>query len=166
MAKITLKGNTINTIGNLPEIGSQAPNFNITGTDLSDIKLDDFKGKRVLLNIFPSLDTPTCATSVRRFNQEASNLDNTTVLCVSMDLPFAHNRFCVAEGLDNVLSASDYKNRSFSEDYGVRIMDGPLTGLLSRAVVIIDEAGKVVYTEQVPETGQEPDYDAAIAVLK
>ena len=166
MAKVTLKGNAINTVGNLPEIGSQAPDFSLTGTDLSDITLGDFKGKRVLLNIFPSLDTPTCAMSVRRFNQEVSNLDNTTVLCVSMDLPFAHNRFCVAEGLEEVLSASEYKNRDFGATYGVRIADGPLSGLFSRAVVIIDEAGKVIYTEQVPEIGQEPDYDNALNALR
>jgi thiol peroxidase len=166
MAKITLKGNPINTVGTLPEIGAQAPEFTLTGTDLSDVKLDNYKGKKVVLNIFPSLDTPTCAASVRRFNQEAANLANTDVICVSMDLPFAHNRFCVAEGIENVTSASEFRNRDFGDDYGVRIIDGPLAGLFSRSVVVIDENGKVIYTEQVPETGQEPDYESALAALQ
>ena len=166
MAQITLKGNPINTIGELPKTGSQAPDFKLTKTDLSDISLKDYAGKRIVLNIFPSLDTDVCANSVRRFNSEAGKLDNTVVLDVSKDLPFAHNRFCAAEGLENVVSTTELRNDVFGNDYGVRIVDGPLTGLLSRAVVIIDENGKVVYTEQVPEIAQEPDYEAALNSLK
>ena len=166
MAQITLKENPINTAGNLPEIGSQAPDFFLTKTDLSDITLQNFSGKKVVLNIFPSLDTPVCAASVRRFNQSAAGLENTVVLCVSMDLPFAHKRFCVAEGIENVVSASEMRGRKFGEDYGVRIIDGPLAGIFSRAIVALDEAGKVIYTEQVPEITIEPDYDAVLSALK
>ncbi len=165
MTQITLKDNPINTIGSLPAVGSQAPDFLLTKTDLSDITSEDLRGKRVILNIFPSIDTDVCAASVRFFNAKANTLDNTTVLCVSDDLPFAQKRFCGAEGLTNVISASEMRNRDFGDNYGVRIIDGPLAGVLSRAVVILDESGKVIYTEQVPEITQEPDYDAALAVL-
>ncbi|MBN2423464.1 MAG: thiol peroxidase [Calditrichaceae bacterium] len=166
MAEITLKGNKIYTIGNLPEVGSKAPDFVLTKTDLSDFSLKDLRGKRVVLNIFPSLDTSVCAMSVRRFNDEAQKLENTVVVCASMDLPYAHKRFCATEGLENVLSASELRDKNFGNLYGVRIVDGPMAGLLSRAVVILDEQGKVVYTEQVPEIGQEPDYQKAINALK
>lgn len=166
MASITLKGNAINTCGNLPAIGSAAPDFTLTKTDLSDVSLKDYAGKKVVLNIFPSLDTPVCANSVRRFNQEVSNLGGAAVLCVSVDLPFALGRFCGAEGIEDVDAVSELRARKFGEDYGVRIVDGPLAGVLSRAVVVLDEGGKVVYTQQVPEIVEEPDYDAAIAALK
>jgi thiol peroxidase len=165
MAQITLKGNPIHTAGSLPAVGQAAPDFKLTKTDLSDISLGDFRGKRVVLNIFPSIDTPVCAASVRKFNAEASGLSNAVVLCVSRDLPFAHKRFCAAEGLESVVSASELRNSSFSDAYQVRITDGPLASLLSRAIVIIDATGKVVYTEQVPEIAQEPDYAKALAAL-
>lgn len=165
MAKITLKGNAVNTIGNLPEIGTMAPEFTLVKNDLSEGKLSDYKGQKVILNIFPSLDTGTCAASVRRFNQEASNLDNTKVLCISKDLPFAQARFCGAEGLENVHNMSDFRTGKFGRDYGVEIIDGPLAGLESRAVVVVDEEGKVVYTQQVSEIVDEPDYDKALAAL-
>ena len=165
MAQITLKGNTINTIGNLPEVGTMAPYFTLVKNDLSEGSLADYKGKKVILNIFPSLDTGTCAASVRRFNQEASQLDNTVVLCISKDLPFAQARFCGAEGLEDVHNMSDFRTGQFGKDYGVEIADGPLAGLESRAVVVVDEEGKVIYTEQVPEIVDEPDYDKAFAAL-
>jgi thiol peroxidase len=149
----------------LPAIGSVAPDFTLTKSDLSEASLSDYKGKRVVLNIFPSLDTGICAASVRRFNKEVQDLDNTVVICASMDLPFAHSRFCVAEGLENVISASGFRNPSFGQDYGVTLVDSPMKGLMSRAVVVIDEEGKVIYTEQVPEIVQEPDYEKVIAVL-
>jgi thiol peroxidase len=142
-----------------------APGFKVTKGDLSDVSIHDLKGKRVVLNIFPSIDTPVCATSVRRFNQEAAKLQNTVVLCVSKDLPFAQKRFCVAEGLENVVTASEYKNSSFSDAYKVKILDGPLAGLFSRAIVVVDSDGKVTYTEQVPEIAQEPNYQKALAAL-
>lgn len=166
MADIKLKGNTIHTSGNLPEVGVKAPEFKGVKTDLSETGLADFAGKRVVLNIFPSLDTDVCAASVRRFNAEAEKLNNTVVLCISMDLPFAHKRFCTTEALNNVVSASDFRYGDFGKTYGVKISDGPLAGLLSRAVVIVDESGNVVYREQVPEIVQEPDYPAALAALK
>jgi thioredoxin-dependent peroxiredoxin len=166
MAKITLAGNTINTIGDLPKTGSIAPDFILTKTDLSDASLKNYKGKRLVLNIFPSLDTDVCASSVRRFNTYANKVKNTLVLCISMDLPFAHKRFCTAEGLNNVISLSELRNRSFGETYGVRITDSPMAGLFSRAIVILDETGKVIYTEQVPEITIEPNYDAAMNALK
>ncbi|MBF0110663.1 MAG: thiol peroxidase [Magnetococcales bacterium] len=165
MASITLKGNPIHTCGNLPAIGVPAPDFCLTKTDLSDVSLKDFAGKKVVLNIFPSIDTPVCAASVRRFNEAASKLANTVVLCVSLDLPFAHSRFCGAEGLERVISVTELRARGFGEVFGVRVVDGPLAGLFSRAIVIIDEKGKVTYTEQVPEITQEPDYAKALAVL-
>lgn len=166
MGHITLRGNPIDTSGDLPARGSPAPAFTLVKTDLTEVSLRDMEGKRVVLNIFPSLDTPTCAMSVRTFNQEASSLRNTVVLCVSADLPFAMSRFCGAEGLSNVIAASVFRAPEFGRDYGVLITTGPLAGLLSRAVVVIDEAGKVVYTEQVPEIADEPDYAAALAALK
>ena len=166
MAEITLRGNVIHTCGTLPAVGSQAPDFVLTRTDLADVSLKDFSGKKIVLNIFPSIDTPVCAAAVRKFNAEAGTLGNVVVLCVSIDLPFALQRFCGAEGLDKVIPASELRRRKFGEDYGVRIVDGPLAGLFSRAVVIIDGQGKVIYTEQVPEIGQEPDYAAALKALK
>lgn len=165
MAEITLKGNKIHTYGTLPEVGSKAPDFALTKTDLADVSLKDFAGKKIVLNIFPSIDTGVCAASVRKFNEEVQKLDNTVVLCASIDLPFAHSRFCGAEGLESVISVSELRKRQFGEDYGVRIVDGPLAGLFSRAVVVIDEKGVVTYTEQVPEIAQEPDYAAALKAL-
>lgn len=166
MTTITLKGNTINTIGNLPAVGSQAPEFTLTKTDLTETTLKDYAGKRVLLNIFPSLDTPTCATSVRHFNAAVNKLPNTTVLCVSADLPFAQKRFCGAENLANVIPVSSFRHTDFGKTFGVVIQDGPLAGLLSRAIVILDETGKVMYTQQVKEIVDEPDYTAAEQALK
>lgn len=166
MSQITFKGNPIHTAAELPEIGSNAPDFTVVKTDLSSISMNEFKGKKVVLNIFPSIDTPVCAASVRRFNAEAAKLTNTTVLCISRDLPFAQTRFCAAEGINNVIAGSEYRDSSFSDAYGVKIVDGPLAGLFSRAIVIIDEQGTVVYTQQVPEIGQEPDYDKALAAIQ
>jgi thiol peroxidase len=165
MALITLKGNPINTIGDLPSVGSDAPSFAAVKTDLAECTLAELAGKKVVLNIFPSIDTGVCAASTHRFNKEAGSLENTIVVCVSADLPFALGRFCGAEGLENVVPVSTFRNPEFGTDYGVQIIDGPLAGLLSRAVVVIDEAGKVVYAEQVPEIAQEPNYEAALAVL-
>ncbi len=165
MAQIKFKGNPIHTSGSLPKVGAQAPDFILIKSDLSSVSLSEFKGKNVVLNIFPSIDTPVCAASVRRFNEEASRLKNTAVVCISRDLPFAQSRFCAAEGLKNVITASEYKDSRFSEGYGLRITDGPLAGLHSRAIVVVDPAGKVVYTEQVPEIAQEPDYAKALAAL-
>lgn len=164
MATITLQGNPIETIGNLPAVGSDAPAFTLVKTDLSEAGLGDFAGKTVILNIFPSIDTGVCAASTRRFNEVASSNDGVAVLCVSADLPFAHSRFCGAEGLENVVSLSTFRNADFGKDYGVTITTGPLAGLMSRAVVVIKD-GKVAYTEQVPEIVQEPNYDAALAAL-
>lgn len=166
MATVTLKGNAINTAGELPGVNQKAPDFSLVKSDLSSASLQDFKGKKVVLNIFPSVDTGTCAASVRKFNREASALENTAVLCVSRDLPFAQARFCGAEGLDNVITLSDFRERNFGKDYGVEFVDGPLSGLLSRSVVVIDEDGKVVHAQQVAETVDEPDYDAALTALK
>lgn len=165
MANITLKGNTFNTTGELPSVGSTAKDFNLVASDLSVKSLADFKGKNLVLNIFPSLDTGTCAASVRRFNQEAGSLNNTNVLCISKDLPFAQTRFCGAEGLENVITLSDFRS-DFSKQYGLEIANGPLAGLCSRAVVIIDEEGKVIYNQQVPEIVDEPNYDEALSILK
>lgn len=166
MADITLKGNPIHTKGNLPSVGSKAPDFKLTNSELSEKSLSDYKGKKVVLNIFPSVDTGTCAASVRRFNQEASGLDNTVVLCISRDLPFAQNRFCAAEGLTNVETLSEFRDGNFSDAYQLKITDGPLAGLMSRAVVVVNEDGNVIYTEQVPEIVDEPDYDQALASLR
>lgn len=165
MARITLKGTPINTCDSLPAVGSKAPDFKLTKTDLSDVSLANFAGKTVVLNIFPSIDTPVCAASVRYFNQEVAKRKDTVVLCVSMDLPFAHQRFCGAEGLEDVISVSEMRAKAFGEFYGVRITDGPLAGLLSRAVVIIDGTGKITYTQQVPEIVEEPDYDKVLKAL-
>jgi thiol peroxidase len=166
MAQITLHGNKINTNGMLPAVGSKAPDFKLVKTDLSETSLKDYKGKRVVLNIFPSLDTSVCATSVRKFNAEVSKIANTVVLCVSKDLPFAHSRFCTTEGLKDVVPVSEFRDNAFSDAYKVRIIDGPLAGLHSRAVVVINEDGNIAYTEQVPEIAQEPDYDSAVKSLK
>ena len=166
MAKITLKGNAIETVGTLPAKASAAPNFTLVKTDLSEVTLADYKGKKIVLNIFPSIDTPVCAASVRQFNKTAGELTNTVVLCISADLPFAHTRFCETDGLKNVESLSVFRSNAFGKDYGVTITTGPIAGLLSRAIVIIDADGKVIYTEQVPEIAQEPNYDAALAALK
>ncbi len=164
MAKITLKGNPVETVGDLPKIGSKAPNFTLVKSDLSEVSLADYAGRTVILNIFPSIDTPTCAMSVRKFNKEAAEQENLSVLCVSADLPFAAGRFCGAEGIENVATGSSFRS-SFGQDYGVTIKSGPLAGLLSRAVVVIDPQGEIAYTEQVQETADEPDYDSALAAL-
>ncbi len=158
MANITLGGNPIETSGSLPAIGSQAIDFELVKNDLSAAKLSDFLGKKIIMNIFPSIDTGTCATSVRQFNAMANQMENTVVLCISRDLPFAQKRFCGAEGLDNVVTLSDFKNGKFGDDYGLIITSGPLAGLHSRAVVVIDEHGKISYTEQVSEIANEPSY--------
>jgi len=163
MAQITLKGNPINTVGELPAVGSTAPAFSLTGTDLGTVGSDQFSGKPLLLNIFPSVDTPVCATSVRTFNERAA-AGGVAVLNVSNDLPFAQKRFCGAEGIENVTTGSGFRD-SFGADYGITIADGPMAGLLGRAIVVIDADGKVAYTELVPEIAQEPDYDAALAAL-
>ena len=165
MATVTLKGGAIHTSGNLPAKGTKAPEFALTANDLSIKKLSDFAGSKLVLNIFPSVDTGTCATSVREFNREASELDNTKVLCVSRDLPFANARFCGAEGLNNVVSLSDFKTGDFGKAYGLDFIDGPLEGLHSRSVVVLDEKGTVLYTEQVAETTEEPNYKAALEAL-
>ena len=165
MANITLKGTPFETVGTLPAKGTEAPFFCLVKTDLSEAGPADFAGKRLVLNIFPSLDTPVCASSVRRFNQDASSLDNTVVLCISADLPFAHKRFCETEGLKNVVSLSVFRSPEFGHEYGVTIANGPLKGLLSRAIVIIDADGIVRYTQQVTEIVEEPDYSAALKVL-
>ncbi|MBC7953769.1 MAG: thiol peroxidase [Rhodospirillaceae bacterium] len=166
MATVTLKGNPINTAGNLPSAGSAAPDFTLVKTDLSAVSLKDFIGKTVVLSIFPSVDTPTCAMSVRRFNAELDKLGDVAVLCASADLPFAHKRFCGAEGLDRVLSVSDLRDKDFGKRYGVTIIDGPLAGLLARAVVVIGADGKVKHSQLVSEVADEPDYDAAINAAK
>jgi thiol peroxidase len=166
MAQVTFKGNSLRTAGTLPGVGSIAPDFTVVKDDLSPVSLAQYKGKKLVLNIFPSIDTSVCASSVRRFNVDAAKLNNTVVLCISRDLPFAQKRFCAAEGINNVITGSEYRDSSFSDAYGVRILDGPLAGLLSRAVVVINEQGKVLYTEQVSEITQEPDYDKALAAVK
>ena len=165
MAQVAFKGNPVKTAGNLPAVGTQAPAFSLAGKDLSDVTLANQAGKAVVLNIFPSIDTPVCAASVRRFNAEARALGDTVVLCISADLPFAHGRFCTVEGLDKVVSLSVFRSPSFGTDYGVVIAEGPLRGLLSRAIVIVDKAGKVLYTEHVAEITKEPDYEAALRAL-
>ena len=165
MANVTLKGNEIHTSGSMPEVGSIAPDFKGVKSDLSELSLSDLKGKRVVLNVFPSLDTSVCAASVRRFNKEAASLNNTVVLAVSKDLPFAHGRFCTTEGIENVVSLSAFRCSCFEDKYGMLLIDGPLNGLLARGVIVIDEAGKVVYEELVPEITTEPNYEAALASL-
>ena len=164
MATITFAGDQVTTSGELPAVGAQAPDFTVVGADLKDITLGDFAGKRLVINIFPSIDTGVCAMSVRQFNQRAAGLDNAAVLCVSRDLPFALTRFCGAEGIDDVVVGSDFRH-GFGDTYGVVQTTGPVAGLLARAVVVVDTDGKVLYTEQVPEITQEPNYDAAIAAL-
>ena len=165
MASITLGGNPINTNGELPKIGSKAPSFSMVKNDLSVVTLKDFEGSKLVLNIFPSIDTATCATSVRKFNEQASQLKNTKVLCISRDLPFAQKRFCGAEGLENVINLSDFKDGSFGKNYGLEITDSVLAGLHSRVVIVLDENGTVTYTEQVPEIADEPNYENALAKL-
>ncbi len=165
MADITFKGNPANTVGTLPEVGSELKDFKLVSTDLSEKSLSDYKGKKVILSIFPSIDTGVCQAAARKFNEAASGLDNTVVINISRDLPFALNRFCASEGLDKVENLSDFRG-SFGEDYGVTLSNSPLQGLLSRAVIVADENGKVVYAEQVPEITQEPDYDAALNAVK
>jgi thiol peroxidase len=164
MATTALGGNPVHTVGDLPSVGAPSPSFTLTKGDLSDVTPADLAGKRVVLNIFPSIDTPTCATSVRKFNEIAAGLDNTVVLCVSADLPFAQGRFCGAEGITNVVTASTFRS-DFGTAYGLTMADGRLAGLLARSVVVLDEHGTVVYNQLVPEIAQEPDYDAAIASL-
>ncbi len=166
MAQFKLKGNPFNTSGSLPAVGKPAPAFSVTRTDLSAVSAADFAGKRIVLNIFPSIDTDVCAASVRRFNAEASKLADTVVLCVSMDLPFALKRFCGAEGLNNVVTASDFRDGGFGRAYGVRIADGPLAGLLARSVVVVGKDGKVLHSQLNPETAEEPDYAAVLKALK
>lgn len=166
MAEITLKGNRIHTAGHLPAPGTQAPDFRLTKGDLSDASLKDFAGRKLVLNIVPSLDTGVCAASARRFNQDATGLAGTVVLTISNDLPFAQGRFCEAEGIANVVMLSQLRDRAFGRAWGVEIVDGPLAGLLSRAVVVLDSAHRVVYAEQVPEIAQEPDYGKALAAVK
>ena len=163
MAQITLRGNPINTVGDLPAVGAQAPAVDLTGTDLGSVESGQFGGKGLVLNIFPSVDTPVCATSVRTFNERAA-ATGVPVVNVSKDLPFAQKRFCGAEGIENVVTASAFRS-SFGEDFGITIVDGPMAGLLGRAVVVVGADGKVVYTELVPEIGTEPNYDAALAAV-
>lgn len=165
MADIKLGGNPVKTSGTLPETGSKAPAFTLIKGDLSSVTLSDLKGSKLILNIFPSIDTGTCAASVRKFNEKASGFDNTKVLCISRDLPFAQNRFCGAEGLDNVITLSDFREGRFGNDYGLTLTNGPLEGLHSRVVVVINESGDVVYTEQVADIKDEPDYEKALAAL-
>lgn len=166
MAKTHFKGIEVNTNGNMPQVGETAPNFTLVKNDLSNLSLSDLKGKRVILNIFPSVDTGVCATSVRRFNQEAAKIENSVVLCISKDLPFAQGRFCGAEGIENVVMLSDFRNDDFVNAYGVLLTDGPLSGLLARSVVVVDENGKIAYTQLVGDIVEEPNYDAALAVLR
>lgn len=164
MADITFKDSPVHSVGELPTVGEKAPDFELVGSDLSPVTLSDFAGKKVVLNIFPSLDTGVCALSVRTFNEKAASLEGTVVLNVSMDLPFAQARFCGAEGIENALVASGFRS-NFGSDYGVTFTDGPLQGLYSRCVVVLDEQGTVRYTQQVAETTTEPDYEAALAAL-
>ncbi len=166
MATVTLKGNPIHTSGELPAVGSKAPDFKLVDGDLKDVSLEHYRGKKKVLNIVPSLDTPVCATSTRKFNEKAGSLPNTVVLVVSSDLPFASKRFCTTEGLKNVVPLSLMRSRNFAKDYGVLITDGPLAGICARAVVVLDANDKVIHRQLVPEIGQEPDYDAALAALK
>lgn len=165
MAEIKLGENSVHTTGNLPEVGGDAPDATLVAQDLSEVALSSFAGKRVVLNIFPSIDTGVCAASVRKFNEEAANLENTVVVNVSVDLPFAHKRFCGAEGIENVVSLSAFRDDSFEGGYNVTMTDGALKGLFSRAVVVVNEKGDVIHTEQVPQIGQEPNYEAALSVL-
>lgn len=165
MAKITLRGNAINTSGNLPANGSKAPDFKLVKSDLGSLSLDELKGKKVILNISPSLDTSVCATALRKFNQLAAGMENTVVLAITKDLPFASGRFCTTEGITNVTTLSGFRDQAFGKAYGVELVDGPMAGLYARSVVVIDEQGNVKYAELVPETTTEPDYDRALAAL-
>ena len=162
MAKTAFKGNEVQTSGSLPEVGNKAPDFKLVSGELSEVKLSDYKGKNVVLNIFPSLDTGVCAASVRKFNEKAGSLDNTVVLGISADLPFASSRFCSTEGIKNTVALSTFRDNSFAKDYGVLMTDGPLKGLAARAVVVVNPEGNVIYNELVPEITQEPDYNSAI----
>jgi thiol peroxidase len=166
VAKITMKGNVVSTIGELPKIGEQIKNFVLVKNDLSRASLSEFKGKKLVLNIFPSIETRVCSASVRQFNKLAAGLENTLVLCISRDLPFALNRFCGAEGIENVITLSDFDKGEFGRDYGLELIDGPFKGLLSRGVIVTDENGIVVYNQQVPDIGEEPDYVKALESLK
>jgi thioredoxin-dependent peroxiredoxin len=166
MATVTLKGTPIHTSGELPAVGAAAPDFRLTGADLKDVSLADYKGKRKILNIVPSLDTPVCATSTRKFNETGGKLPNTVVLVISADLPFAAKRFCTAEGLQNVVTLSTFRAKEFAQRWGVTLVDGPLAGVTARAVVVVDEHDRVTYTELVPEIAQEPNYDKALAAVK
>ncbi|MFY7672468.1 thiol peroxidase [Tenacibaculum sp. MEBiC06402] len=165
MATVTLQGSKANTNGTLPQVNSKAPDFKLVATDLSVKSLNDYKGKKLILNIFPSVDTGTCATSVRNFNKEAAELDNTKVLCISRDLPFAQGRFCGAEGIENVEMLSDFVSGDFGKNYGLEFVDGPLNGLHSRCIVVINENGEITHTEQVPEIVDEPNYEKALKAL-
>jgi thiol peroxidase len=165
MASVLLSGKPVNTVGELPKVGSKAPDFKLVTTDLSIVSLSDFAGSKIILNVFPSIDTPTCATSVRVFNAGASKLENTKVLCISRDLPFAQKRFCGAEGLENVINLSDFNTGDFGKDYGLEFVDGAFAGLHSRALIVIGENGLIKHAEQVPNTSNEPDYEAAYAAL-
>ncbi|MCM1066467.1 MAG: thiol peroxidase [Muribaculaceae bacterium] len=166
METVYFKGTPCHTYGNIPAVGTKAPCFSLVTKDLADIRCTDYEGKRVVLNVFPSLDTPVCAASVRRFNKEAAALDNTAVICVSMDLPFAMSRFCSAEGIENVIAASAFRSPTFSQQYGLQIVDGPLAGLLARAVIVLDEQHNVIFSDLVEEITNEPDYEGAISVLQ
>jgi thiol peroxidase len=166
MTTVNLGGNPISISGDLPAVGTRAPDFTLTGGDLADVSLSKYAGKKVILNVFPSLDTPVCAASVRKFNEAAANLPNTVVLAISRDLPFAQKRFCGAEGIENVVTLSAMKDTDFGKNYGVLITSGPLAGLFARSVVVLDQAGKVVYRELVPEIKEEPKYDAALAAVR
>jgi thiol peroxidase len=166
MAQITLKGNPIHTNGELPKVGRIAPDFTLVNKELATVALKNFQGKRIVLNIFPSLDTPVCSMSVRKFNQLAEQMENTVILCISRDLPFAQARFCGAEGLKNVITLSEFRSDEFSTKYGVKIIDGPMTGLMARSVVILNEKHEIIYTELVPEIVQEPNYEKALEKIK
>ncbi|MBD5219581.1 MAG: thiol peroxidase [Bacteroidales bacterium] len=166
METIYLGGNPCHTYGMIPAVGTKAPAFSLVDKDLKEIHLSDYAGKRVVLNIFPSLDTAVCAMSVRRFNQEAAGLDNSVVICISMDLPFAQKRFCTAEGIENVEVASAFRSPTFAQGYGLQIVDGPLAGLLARAVIVVDENQNIIFSDLVEEITNEPDYEGAISVLK
>ena len=166
MAKITFKGNPVNTSGNLPSKGTKAPDFSLVKSDLGSLSLSELKGKKVILNIFPSLDTSVCAATVRKFNQMASGIKNVTVLGISKDLPFAHSRFCSTEGITNLITLSGFRDKEFGKAYGIDYIDGPMAGLYARGIVVIDESGTVVYTQQVPEHTHEPDYEAALNAVQ
>jgi thiol peroxidase len=165
MAELKFKGNPIHTVGNLPKPGDKAPELKLTKDDLSDVTLGDFSGKKKILNIFPSIDTPVCASSVRKFNEKAAGKPNAVVLCISADLPFAQKRFCGAEGIKNVVNLSTFRETGFGKTYGVTMQDGPLAGLLARAVIVLDESDKVIHTELVDDITHEPNYDSALSVI-